>query len=136
MAKKITVKNWDDIQQEYEEMKAMPCVPENLRKVPENHVFDENQSVKWNRQMVVKNNTEYHAEVARLNTIKNEKRDSIHEDIYVAIQSEVGHGLTREGAYLIWNHAYENGHSWGIHQVRNELERLIELVTEVLENVK
>lgn len=46
MANKMTVKGWDEIQSDYERMQGMSCVPAVIRKVAQNHVFDENQSVK------------------------------------------------------------------------------------------
>lgn len=134
--KKVTVKDWHEIQSDYERMQGMSCVPSSLRKVPQNHVFDENQSVKWNKEKVIENNTAYQAEVARLNTAKNRARDAAYEDIYLAIQSEVGHGLTCKGAKKIWEYAYEQGHASGIHNIMCSLEELLELVSEVLENVK
>lgn len=133
---KVTVKDWHEIQSDYERMQGMSCVPSSLRKVPQNYVFDEDQSVKWNKEKVIENNTAYQAEVARLNTAKNKARDAIHEDIYRTIQSEVGHGLTREGARKIWEYAYERDHAYGIHDIMSCLEELLELVSEVLENVK
>lgn len=135
MANKVSVKDWDEITREYEEMQIMSCVP-SFRKVNLNHIFDEDKSVKWNREKAVENNDAYQAEVARLNTAKNKVRDAIHEDIYNAIQREIGHGLTRKGAMKIWEYAYEQGHSFGIYDIMNCLNDLLILVSEVLENVK
>ena len=59
MANKMTVKGWDEIQSDYERMQGMSCVPAVIRKVAQNHVFDENQSVKWNRDKVAENNAAY-----------------------------------------------------------------------------
>lgn len=43
-------KSWYDIQADFEEMQKMSCVPQNIRKVPNNFIFDEDQSVKWNKE--------------------------------------------------------------------------------------
>ena len=94
----MTQIEWNNIQSEYDAMSAMSCVPSGIRKVRADHVFDENQSVLWNRRQVEDNNRRYQEEVARLNTEKNKRRDAIHEKIYAAIQSEVGHGLSRKKA--------------------------------------
>lgn len=75
-------------------------------------------------------------EVARLNTLKNKRRDSIYEDIYFTIQCEVGHNLSREKAILIWNYAWERGHAYGIREVCCYLEELIDLVDKLLGEVK
>lgn len=111
-------------------------VPAVIRKVAQNHIFDENQSVKWNRDKVAENNAAYQAEVARLNSAKNKARDAIHEDIYRAIQSEVGHGLTRDGARKLWEYAYDKGHAHGSYAIISYLEDLLVLVYEVLDDVK
>ena len=67
----MTQIEWNDIQSEYDAMNAMSCVPNGIRKVRADHVFDENQSVLWNRQQIEDNNRRYQEEVARLNTEKN-----------------------------------------------------------------
>ena len=95
-ARKPAVKDWLEIQSDFECMEAMKCVPIGIGKVSADHVFDENQSVKWNREQVNINNARYLQEVARLNTEKNKARDAIYEDIYRAIQAEVGHNLSRK----------------------------------------
>ncbi len=125
---------WIDIQSEYDTMEKMSCVPVGIKRVNANHVFDENQSVKWNREQVEANNLRYQQEVARLNTEKNKRRDAIHEKIYKAIQDEVGHGLSRKKALLLWNYAYEKGHSCGIREVKGYLDELMELATNLLQD--
>lgn len=136
MRSKVRIKDWDEIQSDYERMQGMSCVPSVLRKVAQNHIFDENQSVKWNRDKVIENNAAYQAEVARLNTAKNKARDAVYEDIYSAIQNEVGHGLTREGAKKIWEYTYDVSFSHTGGAILNCLEELLELVREVMANVK
>ncbi len=124
--------DWIDIQSEYDAMEKMSCVPAGIKRVNANHVFDENQTVKWNREQAEANNLRYQQELARLNTMKNKRRDAIHEEIYKAIQDEVGYGLSRKKAMLLWNHAYERGHSYGIREVKNCLDELMELAADLL----
>ena len=83
--------SWEDIQNEFDIMNRMSCRPVGLQKVPGNHIFDEDQSVKWNREQVELNNKKYQSEVARLNTEKNKARDSVYNLIIEKIQYEVGH---------------------------------------------
>lgn len=124
---------WRNIQDEFETMQKISCVPKNIRQLPTNYIFDEDQSVKWNREQVERNNAEYLKEVARLNTLRNKERDRIQEEIYATICQEVGHGLSRKQAISIWNMAYEWGHSNGIHEVCIYLNDLMELATTILE---
>jgi len=129
---KIAVKDWKEIQSDFEQMASMSCVPVGLKKVPANHIFDEDKSVKWNREQVERNNAEYQNEVKRLNTEKNKRRDSILTDIYTAIQNEVGHGISLEKAKSLWDYAYEQGHSYGIHDVMCNLYEIMDLASTLL----
>ncbi len=106
---------WMLIQAEYESMERMSCVPTNIHKV-----------------RVEDNNRRYLEEVKRLNTEKNRRRDELHERIYKAIQDEVGYGLSRRKAMLLWNRAYEDGHSYGIREVVSNLDELMELAIQLL----
>lgn len=55
------VKDWQTIRTEFEAMERMSCVPVGIRKVRADHIFDEERSVRWNREMVEKNNADYQA---------------------------------------------------------------------------
>lgn len=126
-------KSWNEIQEDFDRMQRMSCVPIGIKKVPENYVFDEDQSVKWNKEQVAINNRKYKEEAARLNTLKNKARDSVYEDIYKYIQEEVGHDLSRDKASAIWGYAYEKGHAYGISEIKIYLDEIIEVVKKVLE---
>lgn len=101
--------------------------------MPGNYVFDEDQSVKWNKEQVEINNRKYKEEVARLNTLKNKARDSVYEDIYKHIQREVGQDLSRDKASAIWGYTYDQGHAYGISEIKIYLDEIIEVVKKVLE---
>lgn len=130
--KKIMVKDWNEIQRDFDAMLSMRCVPTNVKKVPAGHIFDENKSVKWNRDEVERNNALYQKEVARLNTEKNKRRDAIYEDIYMAIQNEVGFNISREKAMAIWNCAYSEGHAFGISCIMTYLYEFMDLAKVLL----
>lgn len=44
----------------------------------------------------------------------------------------MGHNLSRTAAEKIFNYAYDDKHAYGFNEVRWELERLVELVSEIL----
>lgn len=48
----------------------------------------------------------------------------------------MGHNLSRTAAEKIFNYAYDDKHAYGFHEVRWELERLIELVSKILDEHK
>jgi hypothetical protein len=126
------VMDWETVQDEFEAMERMPCVPASIRKVRADHIFDEEKSVRWNREMVEKNNADYQAEVARLNTEKNKRRDAILENIYRLIQEDVGHDLSRAKAQRLWAYAWELGHANGFSDVYCYLQDMVELARMLL----
>ena len=50
--------------------------------VRDGYIFDEDKSVKWNREQVTKNNQKYQDEVKRLNQEKMRKREEVYSDFY------------------------------------------------------
>ncbi len=125
-------KNWAEIQQDFNSMAEMSCIPSGIKKLRGDHVIDMDQSVRWNQKQVRLNNEKYQEEVKRLNREKNKRRDAIYEDIYQKIQEEVGSGLTRGGAVVIWNYAWELGHAYGISDVLSHLNDLMDMVQKIL----
>ncbi len=125
-------KNWAEIQQDFNSMAEMSCIPSGIKKLRGDHVIDMDQSVRWNQEQVRLNNEKYQEEVKRLNREKNKRRDAIYEDIYQKIQEEVGSGLTRGGAVVIWNYAWELGHAYGISDVLSHLNDLMDMVQKIL----
>ena len=129
---KKELKDWGTIETDFEAMQRFSCIPSDIFKVKPGYIFDEDKSVKWNNEQVETNNEQYLKEVARLNTEKNKLRDSIYEDIYYAIQCEVGHRLSREKAIAIWNVAYEEGHAFGYNEILCHLESIMKLADKLL----
>jgi hypothetical protein len=109
-------------------MKNMSCVPSGAQRLPNDYVFDEYRSVKWNRDQVANYNLCYIAEVARLTTRKNKRRKEVFEDIYDAIMCEVGHNLPREKAVLIWEYVYDRGEHLTPEMLIRNLRGQIELI--------
>lgn len=61
---------WDEIQNEFDRAYGMSCKPSGLQKHKAGHIFDENMSVKWNRDKLEEENRKFQDEVSRLNTAK------------------------------------------------------------------
>lgn len=82
--------SWDDLTREAFKVKEISCAPEELRRVKASHIQDEEQSVKWNREWVEKNNARYLEEVKRLQAEKNAAWDRWEVKGAEKIQAEVG----------------------------------------------
>lgn len=93
-------KNWQELISDMQRVDAMSCKP-TFTRFPNNFITDENKSVKWNREQVVKNHNTYDKEVARLNTEKNKERDKVMQDVYLKIQQELP-GLTLKKAKVLF----------------------------------
>lgn len=128
--------DWDEIQNEFDQVNAMSCKPVGMQKYKAGHIFDENMSVKWNRDKLAEENKKFQDEVARLNTLKNKGFLAVHELVYQKIQEDIGHDLPRAAAEKNFSYAYESRRVHGFYDVRCELERLVELVSEILEMSK
>lgn len=128
--------DWDEIQNEFDRVNAMSCKPVGMQKYKAGHIFDENMSVKWNRDKLAEENKKFQDEVARLNTLKNKGFLAVHELVYQKIQEDIGHDLPRTAAEKIFSYAYESRQVHGFYDARCELERLVELVSEILEMSK
>lgn len=93
-------KSWQELISDMQRVDAMSCKPAFAR-FPNNFITDENKSVKWNREQVVKNHNTYDKEVARLNTEKNKERDKVMRDVYLKMQQELP-GLTLKKAKVLF----------------------------------
>lgn len=109
--------DWNDIQSAYKAVYNMPCVPKNIKKVKPDYVFDENKSVKWNREQVEINNATYRAEIARLYAERNKAREDVVNMIVEKIQSEMGTSFSKRKAKAIWEFAYKERWSYGFYDV-------------------
>lgn len=118
---------WEEIVVEFEAWANMSCKPVNMKKYRTGDVIDEDMSVRWNKEEIIRRNAVYEQEVSRLNTERNKARDVVYEHIYAYIIDEVGYECTKKKAMAIWSMAYEHGHSYGMHEIKIYLDELIEL---------
>ena len=75
--KDITI---DAIKRMYEN-DGYEAIRPSMKKVPENHVFDEDKSVKWNREAVINWNNEVKQEMQNYRKRQNECHEELMEDI-------------------------------------------------------
>lgn len=121
-------KNWQELISDMQRVDAMSCKP-TFARFPNNFITDENKSVKWNREQVVKNHNTYDKEVARLNTEKNKERDKVMQDVYLKIQQELP-GLTLKKAKVLFEKIQPNDTSF--ENVISELKSQCTYLQEVI----
>ena len=86
----------------------MPTVP-NFCKVKPDHIFDEDRSVRWNREEAIRVNNEYDAKCKILRAERDAAISLVTDRIKKYISINVGCSLQR--ASLIWNFVYDQYHS-------------------------
>ena len=101
-------------------------MPSELRRYDYTCVFDENKSVKWNREEVERHNTIY--EESR-KSIEDNKRNARYqfECAIVEYISEVL-GIDEDHAQKIYDHCYAEKHAFGIKEVADYVDDLIEVL--------
>lgn len=135
---------WKEICEEYEKAAQMSCTV-SLDEFPiykEGDIIDENQTVIWNREEVVRRKK------ARENAIKKKKRirEFAIENVECIIinltavelmeRDIVKNGDIKraiEKAIFIYNEAWDSHHSYGIYEVCLHIDDLIDFIEEFLE---
>ena len=105
---------------------SMPSVPD-FSKVKPDHVFDEDRSIRWNREEAIRVNNDYDEKCRVLRAKRNETVNQVTDRIKKYISINVGCSLQR--ASLIWNFVYDYYHS-----NTNELFDRLEEFEELFEN--
>lgn len=100
------------------------CKPKNKKCKP-GTIFDEEKSVRWNREEVERRNKLHEDEVKELNTKKNQLLIEWIKAVYDYIIEETG--VSEEKAKDIYNYLYAEYHSWGFMEILNHLDDLLEL---------
>lgn len=91
--------NINSIVNEYVNALDMPRTPD-FSKVRSDYVFDENETVKWNRERVVEHNSRYDEECEKMRHSCNIIIDEAIKKIYAYIRQEIP-GLCEEAAEAI-----------------------------------
>nr|DAS40173.1 MAG TPA: hypothetical protein [Caudoviricetes sp.] len=128
--------SWDDLTREAFKVKEMSCTPEGLRRVKASHIEDEEQSVKWNREWVEKNNARYMEEVKRLQAEKNAAWDRWEVKVAEKIQAEVGGRLSLKRAVAIRECAFRITKGKNFRDTWECMKLLIELAKVLMKEEK
>lgn len=128
--------SWDDLTREAFKVREMSCAPEELRRVKASHIQDEEQSVKWNREWVEKNNARYLEEVKRLHAEKNAAWDRWEVKVAEKIQAEVGGRLSLKQSVAIRECAFRMTKCTTFNKTWECVKQLIELAKVLMKEEK
>ena len=126
--------SWKDTKAKYEEAENLSCLPDkyNLKMLPNDYVFDEIKSVKWNRKQVELNNKIYRKERSRLMADKSKALQEVRNLIFEKIQYEARHDISRRQAQVIWDYACIVGRSAEFSEIYSHILDLIDFIDEFL----
>lgn len=115
----------ENLLHEYKEACNMPTKPQNMKTVPKYHIEDENKSVKWNREFAENHNKMYLAKVSEIQRERSLAMNRVQKEIekYIMKSAKVGEKAARK----IFEFAYQEGHSAGLYDVANWIEKLVDL---------
>ena len=104
--------NFEDIQKKYEEAQCLPFCSKlpHFKEDGPLIVFDENKSVKWNKEELLRKNDLFDKDNKR---VKKDRFDAIYEaekKIWEYISQETG--LSEEKARKLWCYVYEKYHAY------------------------
>lgn len=128
--------SWDDLTREAFKVKEISCTPEGFSRVKASHIQDEEQSVKWNREWVEKNNARYLEEVKRLQAEKNAAWDRWEVKVAEKIQAEVGGKLSLKRAVAIRECAFRITKGTTFKKTWECVKQLIELAKVLMKEEK
>ena len=117
------MKSINELKEDFLFALSMPSAPDS-HKVKLDHVFDEDKSVRWNREEAIRVNNEYDAKCKILREKKTEAMVQVTDCIEHHISIYVGCSLQR--ASLIWNFVYDQYHS-NVDELFDKLEDFEEL---------
>lgn len=85
----------------------------NHKKFPVDHVFDENQTVKWNREEVIRRNQALQDEFFRARELKSLSHDHLLNAIikYIMEDAVYSESFTESEARIIWQHTINHHES-------------------------
>ena len=92
----------------------------NSKRPKDGEIIDEEKSVRWNREEVVRRQKAWDAECSRLKKAQNAEIEHISEAIELQIQED------------LWQKAYDRGHAYGFADIYCAIEDYEELVVAVL----
>lgn len=111
---------WDDLDRAF----ALSCKP-TAKRVPKGYVFDENRSVRWNAEQVESHNAAMQKEVSEKQKSRSLAINQATDAIIALIVDEFHDEINNKQAEVIWNIAYDRGHSGGKYEIKAQLQQFM-----------
>lgn len=101
-----------------------------FKKLRTDYVFDENLSVKKNREMVLKHNEEIESLYAKYETETNRINDIFYSDLIKALKNN--YSFNDKICEKIFAKAYQDAHSEGKYSIIQKVEEYADFIDEIL----
>lgn len=130
---------WTNLGNRLETAWKRPTRP-NSKRPKDGEIIDEEKSVRWNREEVVRRQKAWDAECSRLKKAQNAEIEHISEAIELQIQedikAETKRSISKKAATVLWQKAYDRGHACGFADIYCAIEDYEELVIAVFTNAR
>lgn len=126
------MKSVDELVKEYREMtdvKKEDYV--TTKKLPDNHVEDEDKSVKWNKEFVKKNNELYVEQNKAYRSAQSDKQSRFQAELIASFADD--EGLSIEEANIIFGYAWQQSHNSGYYEVMGTASEVAYVVNQIKE---
>lgn len=117
------IREWDEIRVDYNKINAMPY-KSPIKKLPEGHIFNEDMSVRWNRDKLAEHNKAVEIETRELREKRNKALEAIVDEAVGKIAYELS--ITYSRAELLWG--YLRNITDSIDVLFDKLEDLVNLL--------
>lgn len=111
---------------------SLPSIPKT-RPLKDGTVIDEDKSVKWNREKVEASKLAYNEELMKLRRAKHKAIRAAEAEIMEYIKDSLDKDYPEEKLRIIYNRAYDTGHSSGAYSIMDEIDDLTDFINEMNE---
>lgn len=116
--------SWDAAWNDLDRAFSISCKP-TAKRVPKGYVFDEDKSVRWNAEQVESHNVEIQKEVSEKQKARSLAINKATDAIIALIVDEFYGEINSKQAEVIWNIAYDRGHSGGKYEIEAQLQQFM-----------
>lgn len=116
----------EELFEDYKKACELPTKPSSIKRLPANHIEDENKSVKWNKEFVESNNKRYLETLSEKQRNRSLAMNQAQDQIVNYIRRELK--ISVNAAKKILEYAIQEGQSYSINDVYIITSDLIDIV--------